>query len=60
KFNKGDEFMKKSKKNMDEYIAELEDYYEAAGKQDDFERDIDGKSDKEILDLYNNIFNNND
>ncbi len=52
--------MKKSKKNMDECIAELEDYYEAAGKQDDFERDIDGKSDKEILDLYNSIFNNND
>ncbi len=52
--------MKKSKKNMDEYIAELEDYYEAAGKQDYFEHDIDGKSDKEILDLYNSIFNNND
>lgn len=52
--------MKNDKKNMDTYVAELEDYYEAAGKQDDFEHDIDGKSDKEILDLYNSIFNNND
>lgn len=51
--------MKINKKDMDKYIAELEDYYEAAGKQDDFEHDIDGKSDKEILDLYNSIFNNN-
>lgn len=51
--------MRKNKKNMDALLAELEDYYEAAGKQDDFEQDIDGKSDKEILDLYNSIFNNN-
>lgn len=49
--------MKDNKKKMDECIAELEDYYESAGKQDDFEHDIDGKSDKEILDLYNRIFN---
>lgn len=52
--------MKKNKKHMDECIAELEDFYESAGKQDDFERDIDGKSDKEIMELYNSIFNNND
>lgn len=47
-------------KNMDECIAELEDYYESAGRQNDFENDMDGKSDKEIMDLYNSIFNNND
>ena len=52
--------MKTNRKKMDEYIAELEDYYESCGRSDDFEHDIDGKSDKEILDLYNSIFNNKD
>ncbi len=52
--------MKKYKsKSLDECIAELEDYYEAAGMQNYFENDIDGKSDAEILNLYNSIFNTN-
>lgn len=52
--------MSENAKKMDKYMAELEDYYEAAGKSDEFEQDIDGKSDAEILNLYNSIFNNND
>ncbi|SCI14049.1 MULTISPECIES: hypothetical protein [unclassified Romboutsia] len=52
--------MKKNKgKSLDECIAELEDYYEAAGMQNEFENDIDGKSNSEILNLYNSIFNSN-
>ncbi|MEG0856007.1 MAG: hypothetical protein RSG52_05970 [Terrisporobacter sp.] len=51
---------KEQNKNINNYLAQLEDYYEAAGMQNNFEQDIEGKSDKEILNIYNSIFQKTD
>ncbi len=45
--------------SMDEMIEELTMYYEAAGFEDFYSKELKNKTEKEIYDLYNETFPEN-